>query len=415
MELNQVRAQINGTWYTLTYNPATGRYEAKFTAPETSFHQPGGYYNVEADASLDTGETTSVSGTQLPSLRFVVNETAAPSLTLVSPSPGYLTTGTPVLVFEAVDEEGGSGVDPDTFSLTGAAAEEIPGGYRFTWSPPGGWADGAHTVTASVQDHDGNQAAVSAAYTVDTAPPEIALTLPDSHRVVDSAVIPVAGSAWDATSGLAAVDVDANGSQVPVLLSGGTFSALAALDVGVNNITITAADAAGNEASITFQVLRLVTDRAQADADRVLDMCRRGYANWTEAERAWWANTPSRRGSYDAQDVNRVETAMDWIARWLAEYGYACGYAPGGPWAEEDNMVRPDGAAYLLNVEAVRAAIPALPEDAPTTPGSFSELAGPQGVQRANDIEAILVAADAVRPKIDVSPWTSGEIYCGEF
>ena len=95
MALTQVRARIGTEWVTLTYNDATGRYEGTLTPPGTSIHQPGGYYSVEVEATNDSGDTASISGTQLASLRLVVQETTAPVVTLVFPAQGYLTTSAP--------------------------------------------------------------------------------------------------------------------------------------------------------------------------------------------------------------------------------------------------------------------------------------------------------------------------------
>lgn len=404
MALTTVRARLGDTWVTLTYNESTGRYEGTLTPQATSIHQPGGYYSVEVEAVNDAGETASISGEQLPSLRLVVRETTAPVLTLVSPAPGYLTTGEPVFVFEATDEAGGSGVDPETFSLAGAAAEEIPGGYRFTWSPPGGWADGAHTVTASVQDHDGNESTVSGSYTVDTVPPELLIRQPYMRHVVDDESVTVAGEVWDVTA--PAVTVTVAGEAVPV--AGGRFEAEVALAIGENRIPVIAADGAGNQVAAEVYMIRLVTDRTQADADKILDLCTRWYANWTEEERAWWASTPCRRGSYDALDLNRVGVAVDWLAGELRRRGYIAAARPKTDWTEADAPVQSQMTAYLANVETVRSAQGLY---MPEIPWSMDELGGKQGVEKANDIERALVAVDAVFPYY--TAWTAGEVTCG--
>ena len=88
MALTQVRVKLENTWTVLTYNAATGRYEAELTAPGTSIHQPGGYYSLTVEARNATGQTASLSGEQYKALRLVVRETAAPTLTLLSPPAG---------------------------------------------------------------------------------------------------------------------------------------------------------------------------------------------------------------------------------------------------------------------------------------------------------------------------------------
>ena len=177
MALTQVRVKVEGEWVTLTYNSATGRYEAQYTFGSTSIHQPGGYYNIEAEAANSTGQTDSVSGTILPALRQVVRETAAPTLELVSPPAGWLTTANPTFIFRAQDEAGGSGIDTSSAKAT-IDGVSVPctvttdgAGYQISVSGQT-LSEGPHTVTAAISDRDGNQTTASAAYQVDTIPPE---------------------------------------------------------------------------------------------------------------------------------------------------------------------------------------------------------------------------------------------------
>ena len=400
MALTTVRARLGDTWVTLTYNESTGRYEGTLTPQATSIHQPGGYYSVEVEAANDTGETASITGEQLPALRLVVRETTAPTLTLVSPAPGYLTTGTPTFVFEATDEAGGSGVDPETFSPAGAAVEEIPGGYRFTWSPPGGWADGAHTVTASVSDYDGNQATVSGSYTVDTVPPELLMRLPYLRHVVDDETVSVAGEVSDATSGVGGVTV----AGEAVSVSSGRFQAEVPLAIGENHIPVVVTDSAGNQTTAEVYLIRLVTDRTEADRERIRELCARGYANWTAEERTWWSSALCLRGSYDDRDLNRVGVAVGWLAGELRRRGYLAPAYPKMDWVETDAPTRTQMAAYLAGVETVRVAQGIYLTEIPLTMDDLS-------LEGANNIERALVEADAVFPHY--SAWTAGEVTCG--
>ena len=176
MALTTVRAKLGETWVTLAYNDATGRYEGTLTPSGTSAGEPGGYFSVTVEAVNAGGETASASGESLASLRLAVRETVSPVLTLVSPSPGYVTSKRPTVLVDAVDEAGGSGVDPGTFSVLldgaaqaeGLAYEAIEGGYRLSWTPAADLSDRPHVVTFAVSDRDGNPASASAAYTVDT-------------------------------------------------------------------------------------------------------------------------------------------------------------------------------------------------------------------------------------------------------
>ena len=113
MAISQVRAKINGTWYTLTLNSSTGKYEASITAPgATSYNQSGGYYNVEVEATNTAGTKGTADGSTLAGLRLVVKERVAPVITILSPSSGaYVTNSKQPVVFTIVDEDGAVGGD----------------------------------------------------------------------------------------------------------------------------------------------------------------------------------------------------------------------------------------------------------------------------------------------------------------
>ncbi len=401
MALTQVRVKLGETWTVLTYNAATGRYEGQLTPPGTSIHQPGGYFSLEVEATNASGDKASISGTQMPSLRLVVRETTAPTLSLLSPAPGYLTNQTPAFVFEATDETGGSGVNPDTFSLSGAAAQAISGGYRFTWTPPGGWADGAHTITVSVRDYDGNESTVSGAYIVDTVPPGLRLSKPDQRHVVDDTHVTVSGEAWDVTTPDVTVTV---GGQAAAVAEDGTFSIQVPLAIGINRIPVVASDGAGNRTFAEVYMIRMVTDRSQADVDRLTKLYQRHMAEWTPEELEWFAGAACLRGSYDASDWNRVGAAVAWLAGELERRGYLAPVSPKTDWTEADAPTRGQMDVYLSNVETVRG-VQGIPM--PEIPSTMRH----SSIDGWNRIERALVETDAVFHKY--TAWTSGEVTCG--
>ena len=146
MAINQVRAKVNGQWYTLTLQ-ANGKYEASITAPgATSFNQPGGYYNVTVEAINTAGTTGTADASTLDGLKLYVKETVAPVITILSPSGGaYVTNNKQPVVFTVTDEAGGSGVDLNSVvvKLDGAPVSAgelthsvITNGYSFTYMPP---------------------------------------------------------------------------------------------------------------------------------------------------------------------------------------------------------------------------------------------------------------------------------------
>lgn len=343
--------------------------------------------------------------------RAVLLDTAPPVLTLVSPPNGWISTRRPTVTFRAEDEAGGSGVDPVSVEvrmdgLLQTAGVTVSDGL-ITFTPPTDLPEGGHVViTVTVEDRAGNRRGLSASYGVDTVPPSLALTLPNSHRIVDTETVLVSGTAVDAGSGVASVSA---GGVAAVPGTGGSFEIQTPLEIGLNEISVTAADRAGLTASKSFQVIRLVTDRTRTDIERLQELCRKGYSSWTAEERAWWAETGSRRGSYDAKDLERVNLAMEWLVTWLRDYGYLPVCEPDTrEWTDRDVFDLPTETRLVRNTAGLRAVLP-LEGDVPETPETVRDI-GP-----ANDVETILVAVDAVRPLIDASPWYCGEISCGEF
>ena len=184
MAITQVRAQLGGIWYVLSYDETQRCYVAEIPAGETSADQPSGWYNVTVEATNDAGTTVSTDGNGLESLRLVVKDLTAPTLTLVSPPQGYITTQTPEIVVDMTDDSSGVNLETLAVSIDGESESNvntsaITGGYRATISPT--LEDGLHTVEISVQDQDENIGVLSLIYTVDTIPPKLAVW---DHRLV---------------------------------------------------------------------------------------------------------------------------------------------------------------------------------------------------------------------------------------
>lgn len=268
MAISQVRANVNGTWYTLTLNGSTGKYEATITAPgATSYNQSGGYYNVTVEATNTAGTKGTADGSTLNGLRLVVKERVAPVITILSPSSGaYVTNSKQPVVFTVVDEGGGSGVDLNTLVVKqdGTAVASgtltttpITNGYSVTYTPASALSDGSHTVTVNVSDHDGNSAAQkSTTYTVDTVPPTLNVTSPTDGFITATASLNVVGKTNDATSSPVTVTIKLNGADQGSVTVGsdGSFSKSVTLADGANTIEVTATDAAGKTSSVTRNV-----------------------------------------------------------------------------------------------------------------------------------------------------------------
>lgn len=398
MAITQVRAQFNGQWYMLTYNEDARAYQTAITPDTFSGGQPDGYYDVTVEATNDSGVVVTTDGDNLLGLRLVVRETIQPILTLVSPEAGYVTTNTPAVTWTAQDNDGGSGIDPDSamVKLDGKAvpAEQVSvtagagGTYTITYTPGAALAEGPHTVQAGISDNDGNTATMEANYIVDTVPPALSALLSFEEVVVDPYTVTITGQTNDATAPPVTMTVMDNGAVAghPTVGPDGRFSFLLNLEVGENNVTVVAKDGAGLATTASYYIIRMVTDRTQADVDALND-----------------------RGTYNASDLNRVNTAMAYLNGWLSDAGYVTGYAGQGiAWAIDDIPLQAQMADYLSNVGAIGGTFPLA--NAPAIPASMEFLTH----EGANHIERVLVLTDQIRARLKRSPFVSGEIFCGE-
>lgn len=132
----------------------------------------------------------------------------------------------------------------------------------------------------------------------------------------------------------------------------------------------------------------LITDRTQADVDRVLALSAKGWAGMSPEERAEWS--AGLRGAYNASDLNRVQEAMEYLAGIFSSYGYTVALqAMPTTWSDSDIPTEAQMTAYLSNLAALRGVLAVLPTT-PATPESMELLT----YATANDIERILVDID---------------------
>lgn len=268
MAISTVRAQVNGTWHTLTYNSSSGAYTATITAPgQTSYRQSGGYYNISVEATNTAGTKGTANGTTLTSLRLVVKEKVAPVITILSPASGaFVTNNKQPVVFNIVDESNGSGINLSTLVVkqdntavasTAVVTTAITNGYSVTYTPASALSDGSHTVTISVSDNDGNAAtAKSTTYKVDTVAPTLNVTAPTDQLITAAASLTVTGKTNDTTSSPVTVTITLNGTAqgTVTVATDGSFSKAVTLKEGSNTLVVKATDAAGKASSITRTV-----------------------------------------------------------------------------------------------------------------------------------------------------------------
>lgn len=154
--------------------------------------------------------------------------------------------------------------------------------------------------------------------------------------------------------------------------------------------------------------LNLITNRTQADVDRVAALAARVSAGTaTEAEKTEWAS--DLKGAYNASDLNRVGAAVAYVAGRLNGYGYAVTVTPKQDWTGSDIPTQESMTSYLADVAALRGAI-AVMASTPPTPDSANNLTW----QEANDIEQILLDVDELLTRMAAAWFYSGDLYAGE-
>ena len=177
-------------------------------------------------------------------------------------------------------------------------------------------------------------------------------------------------------------------------------------------VALTAIDAQGvtrtYDLTLYYGLLHLITDRTQADVDRVRALLRKWRdGTISDAEKAEWAL--DLKGAYNASDLNRVGAAIRYVAGRLHEYGYSVAVAPKEDWLVDDDPTAGQMESYRHDIAAIRAALAVKPST-PPAPGSMDGLT----YVEANNIEQILLDVDALLTLISQGLYYSGEIYSGE-
>lgn len=149
----------------------------------------------------------------------------------------------------------------------------------------------------------------------------------------------------------------------------------------------------------------LITDRTQADANRVYALARKGWANMTLAEQIEWET--ALKGAYNYTDLNRVGEAINRIAEELHRFGYYPTVSPKINWQENDDILVADIEHYLADIEVIRSVLANLPST-PRTPAQVKTIA------EANAIEQILVDKITIMNNTEQAWFYSADLYVGE-
>ncbi len=234
--------------------PVTGR--ASFIAPRSVTFTPDAplqsdsIYVVTVNGSVDSSGNRQ---TEADSFQFTTIDTLPPSVTVYS-SAGSITEGawlaasSPLITVAFYDGLSGPDMATASVSLDGVPAPALVQGSTLVFTPAAALADGKHTLVASTSDRAGNLGALSVRFGIDTTPPMPGPVggLADGETV--SGDLHLAASVAEGGSGLARVELIADGTVVALFpltdLTVVFDSAL--LSEGRHLLAIRATDVAGN-------------------------------------------------------------------------------------------------------------------------------------------------------------------------
>ena len=131
----------------------------------------------------------------------------------------------------------------------------------------------------------------------------------------------------------------------------------------------------------------LITNRTQADVERVKALAAKGFAAMTSDEQAEWL--AGMKGAYNASDLNRVGTALNYLAARLSSIcGRSIAWTAKTDWAVTDIITASQAAEYRRQIQNIRDAL-AYPAGTPDAP-QLARLT----YTGANDIERILALCE---------------------
>ena len=267
MSVKSVKATINGQNYNLTFNSSTGKWEAVIIAPSgTSWNQEDHKYGVTITAEDQAGNKTTKDRTDSSfgdKLKIRVLEKTAPSVSLVKPSSGSrLNSSVTNIEFNITDLE--SGVDKNSIVVkidntplnnSNITFKSVSNGYNCNISS-GVLNEGIHNINISVKDNDDNLSnLISSNFYIDTIPPVLNISNVADGLITNDSSLTIIGTTNDNTSSPTTVNVKINGSDKGnATLTDSTFNKTVTLSEGVNNIEVSAIDAAGLKTSVNRTV-----------------------------------------------------------------------------------------------------------------------------------------------------------------
>ena len=253
MEVNTVKATLNGQTYNLTYNSSTGAYEATITAPsKSSYNQTNHVYGITVVATDTAGNSATVdsgNATYGAQLKLKVTESTKPVITVTYPTNNAVltSTDTPTISWKVTDADSGVNASTITLKIDGTAVSssditKTNSSGTYTCTCVKTLSQGAHTLVFEVTDNDGNKQTSTISIKLDTVPPTLNISSPSGNITTNVTNLTVSGYTNDANS--SPVTLTVNGSATTVQ-SNGYFEKTVALTEGSNKITVVATDASG--------------------------------------------------------------------------------------------------------------------------------------------------------------------------
>jgi hypothetical protein len=202
-------------------------------------------YAVTVNGAVSFGGNTQ---TVAFSSQFVSPETVPPLLSLSSPVSGsFINNSKPTISLALSDVLTGINIATGALILDGQPVTPIVGSTFLSFTPSTNLPDGTHTITASVQNNAGILGTLSASFTIDTAPPSVAVLSGITGGQVLKGTISISASATDSVSGIAQINLLVDG-VVRATLTGPSFTAsfnTAILPDGPHNFAVQALNNAG--------------------------------------------------------------------------------------------------------------------------------------------------------------------------
>lgn len=160
---------------------------------------------------------------------------------------------------------------------------------------------------------------------------------------------------------------------------------------GVYNVSVLAYDDAGNgalhEIELNYGMPHLVYDRTQSDISR-------------RTQKAYW----------NAEDVNRVESATGYLRDMLAIYGYSVAITTKTDWTMEDYPTRAEVDRIRANIDALQTGFYALPDWREIVYNNTLDFGQANAMEF--DLQAAYVWLQRMIANLEIE-LRSGEIYAG--